>query len=113
MSQLALFLFEELTQNEKPIPGPLPLDDRYLLWVRRQSGIYAEITDEVDRQLKSGRRLVCLASVLEMLADQPDLAKSFTPAAGYDPAFTSPLRRMIIGFGDATETDLDTEIGDE
>lgn len=110
MSQLALFLLEEITQDE-PTALPLPLEDRCWLWVRRQSGVYAEITDEIDRVLASGRPLVCLHAVLEMLADQPDLAKSFGALAGYDPAFAKPLRKMIIGFGDAGEKDLDKEPG--
>lgn len=85
---------------EPEISPTLPLEERFRLWIARQSGIYCEICLEIERITKGNRR-VSIAEVFDTLSEQPDLARSFSPAAGFDRAFAEPMRAMILGFGDA------------
>lgn len=104
MSQAMLF---ELAEPD--VSPALPLDERYRLWIARQSGIYCEVLDEIEREIKGGRTPVSIPAVFQVLADQPDLAKSFSRRSGFDAAFAAPMLDMMVGFGDVDREQVCTE----
>ncbi len=105
MNQLALFAGE--TSNIA-LP-PLSVEQRFRLWIARQTGIYSEVCEEIERELQAGHQKVSLAAVLDTLAGQPDLAASFSPEADYGAEFVTPLAAMLVGFGDVEKERIEVK----